>query len=139
MSAPLKQGMTLRELTLLKYIELKTGYNDDGPAWIGRVKASKSGRTLYFNGRALKKGVRGASGNYVDVKTGEIFWVSGVKRNSADRHWAGSGRVLIEAAAVQEYLSVVGRTELDKTRFVVTNAIQETDPADFVELENRPL
>ena len=28
---------------MLKYIELKTGYNDDGPAWIGRVKASKSG------------------------------------------------------------------------------------------------
>ena len=112
---------------MLKYIELKTGYNDDGPAWIGRVKASRSGRTLYFNGRALKKGVRAASGNYIDLKTGEFFWVSGVKRNSADRHWAGSGKVLIEAAAVQEDLSVVGRTELDKTRFVVTDAIQETD------------
>jgi hypothetical protein len=73
------------------------------------------------------------------LKTGEVFWVSGVKRNSAHRHWAGSGKVLIEAAAVQEYLSVVGRTELDKTHFTVTEAIEETDPADFVGLENRLL
>jgi hypothetical protein len=124
---------------VLKYIELKTGYHDNGPAWIGRVKASKSGRTFYFNGRALKKRGHGAGGNYVDLKTGELFWISGVKRNLQDRHWAGSGQVLIEAAAVEEYLAVVGRTELDKTRFVVTHEIRETDPADFVEIENRLL
>jgi hypothetical protein len=76
---------------------------------------------------------------YIELKTGEVFWVSGVKRNGEDRHWAGSGRVLIEAAAVEEYLNVVGRRELDKTRFAVTHDIRETDPADFVDLENRPL
>jgi hypothetical protein len=32
----------------IKYIELKTGYSDYGPAWIGRVKKSKSGKTIYF-------------------------------------------------------------------------------------------
>ena len=26
----------------LMYIELKTGYSDDGPAWIGYVKTSQS-------------------------------------------------------------------------------------------------
>lgn len=26
----------------LMYIELKTGYSDDGPAWIGYVRTSKS-------------------------------------------------------------------------------------------------
>ncbi len=36
---------------MLRYIELKTGYNDNGPAWIGRVKLSGSGKTIYFNGR----------------------------------------------------------------------------------------
>ena len=25
----------------VRYIELKSGYADDGPAWIGRVKLSK--------------------------------------------------------------------------------------------------
>lgn len=124
---------------MLKYIELKSEYNDNGPAWIARVKQSKSGRTVYFNGRALKKGVRGASGNYVDARTGEVFWVSGVKRDGADRHRAGSGKVLVEAAAVEEYLSVVGQDELDPTRFSVTDAIMDTDPADFVDLENTPL
>jgi hypothetical protein len=122
---------------VLKYIELKTGYNDDGPAWIGRVRVSKSRRTIYFNGRALKQGVRGPAGNYYDLKTGEIFWVSGVKRNGPDRHWAGSGKVSIEVAAISEYLSRVGRTELDRSRFIVANDIRETDPADFVELENK--
>jgi hypothetical protein len=122
--------------TLLKYIELKTGYHDNGPAWIGRVKTSKSGRTIYFNGRALKQGVKGP-GNYIDVQTGEVFWVSGVKRNAEDRHWAGSGKVLVEAAAVEEYLAFVGGTELDETRFRVTHDIKDTDPADFVAFENR--
>ena len=32
----------------LMYIELKTGYSDDGPAWIGYVKTSKTKKT-YFN------------------------------------------------------------------------------------------
>lgn len=124
---------------MLKYIELKTGYHDNGPAWIGRVKTSKSGRTLYFNGRALRKGVSGASGNYVDVTTHEIFWVSGVKRNARDRHWAGGGQVLVEAAALDEYLAVVGKLELDGSNFVVTHDIRPADPADFVEFENRRL
>jgi hypothetical protein len=75
---------------MLKYIELKTGYTDNGPAWIARVKTSKSGRTLYFNGRALKQGGRGASGNHVDLTTGEMFWVSGVKRDGTDRRQAVS-------------------------------------------------
>jgi hypothetical protein len=68
----------------LRYIELKRGHSDDGPAWIAYVTQSKSGRTVYFNGRGLMKlkgQRRGASGgNYIDVETGESFWVSGVKK-----------------------------------------------------------
>ena len=33
----------------IKYIELKTGYNDDGPAWIGNVKESKSLNESHFD------------------------------------------------------------------------------------------
>lgn len=124
---------------MLWYIELKTGFNDNGPAWIARAKTSKSGQTIYFNGRALKRGARGAPGNFYDIETGEIYWVSGVKRDGSDRHWAGSGRVSIEASAVPEYLALVGESSLDKARFEVSDSIQETDPADFVEVENRRL
>ena len=123
---------------MLKYIELKTGHNDDGPAWIGNVKSSKSGKTIYFNGRALKKGSSGA-GNYTDLITGESFWVSGVKKNTQDRHWAGSGKVTIEASAVAEYLEVIGQSQLDLSRFVVSDEIEDTDPAEFTALENEPL
>lgn len=124
---------------MLKFIELKSGYNDDGPAWIARVKLSKSGRTIYFDGRALKQGGRGASGNFFDRTTGERFWISNVKLDGTDRHWAGSGKVLIEAGAVEEYLAAIGARKLDTSRLSVTTDIRETDPADFVDAENARL
>lgn len=118
-------------MKLLRYIELKSGYGDNGPAWIGYVTSSKTGRTLYFNERGLLKlkGQRRADsgGNYIDVETGEAFWVSGVKKNGEDRHWAGSGKVLVEAAALTEYLKTVRATSLDKSRYEVIDAIRQTD------------
>lgn len=104
-----RPGQWIDHSLILRYIELKSGHSDDGPAWIGYVTPSKTGRTAYFNGRGLMKlkgQRRGASGgNYVDMETGESFWVSGVKKNGQDRHWAGSGKVLVEAAAVADYLN----------------------------------
>lgn len=122
---------TLGAVKLLRYIELKSGHSDNGPAWIGYVTPSKTGRTLYFNGRGLmkRKGQRRgeSGGNYVDMETGESFWVSGVKKNGEDRHWAGSGKVLVEAAALSEYLKVIGAKTLDGSRCEVTNTIRQTD------------
>lgn len=123
---------------MLRYIELKTGYNDDGPAWIGYVQGSRSGRTLYFNGKAFKPTTMGASGNYYDVETQELYWISGIKKNGQDRHWAGGGKILIEAAAINEYLAAVGARTLDPSRFIVTNAIKPTDRTRFHDLENPP-
>jgi hypothetical protein len=116
---------------LLRYIELKSGHSDNGPAWIGYVNPSKTGRTLYFDGRALMKlkGQRRAEsgGNYVDMETGESFWVPGVKKNGEDRHWAGSGKVFVEAAALSDYLKAIGASTLDRSRCEVTDAIRPTD------------
>jgi hypothetical protein len=124
---------------MLKYIELKTGYADNGPAWIARVTTSKSGRTLYFNGRALKrmKG-GGVAGNYIDVTTAEEFWISNVKKNGEDRHWAGSGKILIQENAVDEYLSIVRAVKLDPSKYVVFEPTP-TDIAKFQETENSKL
>ncbi len=128
------------EKLVLKYIELKSGYNDDGPAWIGSVKQSKSGRTLYFDGKAFKSlDGEGISGNYFDIETRDEYWISGIKKDGSDRHWAGSGPVTIEASAVKEYLAIVGKSKLDPKRFVVSDQIQPTDPAKFHELENHKL
>lgn len=92
------------------YIELKSGHNDDGPAWIGRVSFSKSGRSIYYRGRTLqRKPYGGGPGNYYCVETAEEFWVSGVKKNGEDRHWAGRGAVEIDDDARDEYDRIVTR------------------------------
>lgn len=130
-------------MKLLRYIELKSGHSDNGPAWIAYVEQSKTRRTLYFNGRGLMKlkgQRRGAGGgNYVDMATGESFWVSGVKKNGEDRHWAGSGKVLVEAAALSEYLKTIKAGELDTSRCEVTNSIRQTDIKRLSQLANSPL
>ena len=125
---------------MLKYIELKSGYAGNGPAWIGRVKQSKSGRTVYFNGKAFKKLAGGGlSGNHADIETGEEYWISGIKKDGQDRHWSGSGRITIEAAAVSEYLRVIGSDRLDERKFLVSHSIVIADPSKFHELENEKL
>lgn len=129
-------------MKILRYIELKSGYSDNGPAWIAYVQQSKSGRPLYFNGRGLMK-LKGqrrdeSGGNYIDMETGESFWVSGVKMNGKDRHWAGSGKVLIEAAAVAEYLDRIEAKTLDTSRCEVTNSISQTDIETLSRLANSP-
>ena len=123
---------------MLRYIELKSGFGDSGPAWIGRVTLSRSKTTVYFNGRALKKAKGGwISGNYFDIETGEEYWVSGVKKNGGDRHWAGSGPVLVEQDAVEEYRLIRGVDELDPKYYVVTDAIAQTDIDKFRKIENQ--
>lgn len=90
------------------YVELKSGHADDGPAWIGRVSFSKTGRTIYYRGRSFRRlSGGGVRGNYYDVDTGEEFWISGVKRSRQDRHWAGRGAVEIDADAQAEYESLI--------------------------------
>lgn len=91
------------------YVELKSGYSDNGPAWIGRVRFSKTGQTVYYRGKSLRRiSGGGISANHRDVETGEQYRVSGVKRNGEDRHWAGSGRVEVDEDAREEYERLVG-------------------------------
>lgn len=124
-------------MSMLRYIELKSGFGDKGPAWIGRVTLSRSKTTVYFNGRGLKKAKGGGmSGNYVDIETGETYWISGVKKNGADRHWAGSGPILVEQEAVAEYSLIRGMNELDSKYYVVTDSIIQTDIDRIKKIEN---
>ena len=90
------------------YVELKTGYNDNGPAWIGRVTFSKTGQTIYSRGKSLRKIAGGGiTANYRDVETGEEYWISGVKKNREDRHWAGAGAVEVDDDIREEYEAIV--------------------------------
>lgn len=121
------------------YIELKTGYADNGPAWIGRVTYSKSGRMVYFDGKALQR-MNGPSGgaNHYDVETGEGYWVSGVKKNGQDRHWAGGGKIMVDKTAVELYLSMVDFDSLDESKYMLVD-IKPTDKSHFNAILNAPL
>ena len=69
----------------IKYIELKSGNSGNGPAWIGHVSFSKSGKTVYFDGKAFKRiGSDRLSGNYYDIESGDEYWISGVKKDMSD-------------------------------------------------------
>jgi len=124
----------------LIYVEHKTGQDDSGRAWIGRANVSKSGRTVYFNGHALKRsGGQGSAGNHYCLETGDEYWVSGVKQNGEDRHWAGHGPVMIDARVVEDYLEFRGLSQLDERAFQVVHDIEDTDGSRFHEIENEPL
>ena len=121
----------------LMYIELKSGYGDNGPAWISQVVFSKTGRTVYFNGKALKKMRHGGiAGNFVERESGDEYWISGVKKKGTNRHWAGSGKIQLDANAVSEFLRHVGQSEVDTKQYEICSNIQPTNPNDFVEIEN---
>ncbi len=114
----------------LMYIELKTGYSDDGPAWIGYVKTSKSKKTIYFNDHAFQKNI-GNYSNYMDIEDGKEYWISGLKKKESNRHWAGHGKILIDRRAVDEYLSLIGEKELPLNLFEIID-IEDKFPIERV-------
>ncbi len=114
----------------LMYIELKTGYSDDGPAWIGYVKTSKSKKTIYFNDHAFQKLVGGCS-NYVDIENGDEYWISGLKKRESNRHWAGRGKIAIDRRAIKKYLELIGEKELLMNLFEIVD-IEDRFPIERI-------
>jgi len=95
----------------IMYIEHKLG-GDTGPARIGRVSFSKTGRTVYYDGKSLQS-LKGAGiyGNYQDVDTGEEYWISGCKKDGSDRHRCArqSDPVWIDDDVREEYWAEIRR------------------------------
>jgi hypothetical protein len=70
--------------TRIMYIERKAeGLN--GPARIGRVTFSRTGRTLEYKGRTFGKSKGGYKWNHFDEETGDEYWISGPRRDGQDR------------------------------------------------------
>lgn len=89
--------------TRIMYIEDKSdGLN--GPARIGRVTFSKSGRSIHYAGRTFRTlDGSGFKANYFDVETGAHFWISGPRKDGADRLYGGSKPVEIDTDIEREY------------------------------------
>jgi hypothetical protein len=87
----------------IMYIEKKAG-SLTGPARIGRVTFSKTGKTLYYRGRTFQslKG-RGFKSNFYDLETKEDYWISGPRKDGADRLYGEREGVEIDADVEREY------------------------------------
>ena len=74
----------------IMYIEDKS-HGITGPARIGRVRFSQTGKSLYYAGRTFRSlAGQGKKANYFDVESGEEFWISGCKKRGGDRLYAGT-------------------------------------------------
>lgn len=120
----------------LYYIEKKAGSNHDGLAWIGYVRKSKTGKTIYFNNKAFQKF---GHGDYADIKTGAGYWISRIKRSGEDRHRFGHGKIMIERKAVSEYLKYRKLEVLKPSQYTIIDIVETKGPEDFYDLENRKI
>jgi hypothetical protein len=56
-----------------------------GPARIGRVTFSRTGKTLYYRGKAFQSlNGSGFKANYYELETGDQYWISGPRKDGAD-------------------------------------------------------
>lgn len=93
--------------TRIMYIENKAG-GLSGPARIGRVSFSRTGSTIYYQGKAYQslKG-RGFKANYFEEESGDHYWISGPKKNGRDRLYASNVPVPVDEDASDEYWSAI--------------------------------
>lgn len=89
--------------TRIMYIEEKSS-GLSGDARIGRVAFSKTGRTLYYAGQTFQslKGM-GFKANYYDLETGDRYWISGPRKDGADRLYGEALPVEIDDDVREEY------------------------------------
>jgi hypothetical protein len=87
----------------IMYIECKAE-SLNGPARIGRVTFSKTGKSIYYNGH-LFHSLKGAGfkANYRNGTTGEQYWISGPRRDGQDRLYLSNVPVEIDEDAREEY------------------------------------
>jgi hypothetical protein len=98
----------------LMYIENKQG-GLDGEGRIGWVEVSRSRRAYRYCGRLLQKVKSGYKYNCVDSETGEEYWVSGPRKDGADKLYGGL--VQIDDDAVDEYWRTVRGRQAGSTPF----------------------
>ena len=93
----------------IMYVENKSGGTGlEGPARIGRVYFSKSGKTLYYRGMKFQslKGA-GFKANYFDMESGDHYWISGPRKDRNDGLYGGDNGAIIDENVVNEYWEMV--------------------------------
>lgn len=93
----------------IMYIEDKSG-GLQGPARIGRVYFSKSGKTLYYRGRRFRslKG-QGYKSNYFEVESGDEYWISGPRKDRNDGLYGGTNGAIVDDDVADEYWKLISK------------------------------
>lgn len=100
--------------TRIMYVESKTD-GILGPARIGRVAFSKTGKTLYYARRQFRRlNPRGFKANYCDVETGALYWISGCKRDGNDGLYGGSIAEIDEDIREEYWTTIRRRTTMSE-------------------------
>jgi hypothetical protein len=90
-----------------------------GPARIGRVTFSKSGRSIYYAGKTFRSlSGAGFKCNYRDVETADDYWISGCHKDGADRLYGERVPIEIDEDGREEYWMVIRNSpdSVEKTR-----------------------
>ncbi|MGA7753185.1 MAG: hypothetical protein WCB05_10145 [Candidatus Sulfotelmatobacter sp.] len=87
----------------IMYLECKAE-SLNGPARIGRVTFSKTGKSVYYKGHLFfsLKG-SGFKANYRSEQSGEEYWISGSRRDGRDRLYVSNIPVEIDEHVREEY------------------------------------
>ena len=98
------------------YIESKSG-GLIGPARIGRVTFSKTGASLYYDGKTFQslKGM-GFKSNYFDVETGDHYWISGPRKDGRDALYATHTAPEVDADVHDAYWTEIRGLSTPPTR-----------------------
>lgn len=87
-----------------------------GPARVGRVVYSKTGKSLTYRGRVFAS-LRGTGfkANFEDIESGEQYWISGCKKDGLDSLYANV--IEIDEDVREEYwMQIRNKPELKDMR-----------------------
>ncbi|HEY3357850.1 MAG TPA: 1-deoxy-D-xylulose-5-phosphate synthase [Polyangia bacterium] len=94
----------------IMYVENKCG-GLDGDGRIGWVEISRSSRSFVYRGRRLLKVGSGYKYNCIDEANGDEYWVSGPRKDGADKLYGGLVQI-DDDARVEYWTRVRGRPSL---------------------------
>ncbi len=72
------------------------------------------------------------SGNYCDIETEQLYWISGIKKKGTNRHWAGNGKISLDKTLTNEYLRITNQEEIDPNKITLV-VIPEEYPVERIE------
>ena len=105
------------KFTRVMYVERKAG-SVVGEGRIGRVRFSKTMRTMYYNGMEFIKTSRGFKHNCIEQGSNEEYWISGCKKDGNDTLYGGYIPIPIDEDARTEYwTSIRNKPELKGNAF----------------------